>query len=115
MQITNLKSSQYRSTSKPSHQPGVKVEPEEEAQKKNEYLKNFLLTSIIVLWPDNWMQMNVLLHINQQKGHNSQGANKNTTSSVTQSTANNSTSSLQKPFVTNGAIINLASKSGEKH
>lgn len=95
----------YRSASKPPHQS-----PEDELQKKNEYLKTFLLTSIINLWPDNWMQMNVLLHMSQQK---SQSTNKNTASNVAQSTANNSGSPLQKPFVTNGAIINLASKSGK--
>ncbi len=39
---------------------------EEEQNKKMEYLKQFFQTSLISLWPESWMQMNVLITKYQQ-------------------------------------------------
>ena len=77
LQLAHSKMNMYRSASRtPSAQmqSPVKTSDEDEQAKKNEYLKTFISTSLINLWPENWMQMNVLLHMIHMKGIGGSGA-----------------------------------------
>ena len=129
----------YRSLTKQPSQSPVKSQAsdlaEEETSKKNEFLKSFLIAQILPLWPENWMQLNVLLHmsnskpaISGQQHHQSRNPQQNHQSSLSSNAKSNITSSslVQSPaattsnpvvqntsFATNGSIINLASKSGK--
>ena len=117
----------YRSSSKPPFQsPAKHPDPTgEDTAKRNEYLQAFLTTTILPLWLENWMQLKVLLHrhnsqpvqsSNQQ--HQSRAPPPQPQSSPSTNKAINtsvhSPNVQNKPFVTNGSIINLASKSGKK-
>ena len=77
LQLAHSKMNLYRSASRtPSAQlqSPMKTSDEDEQAKKNEYLKTFLSTNLINLWPENWMQMNVLLHMIHMKGIGGSGA-----------------------------------------
>ncbi len=117
----------YRSSSKPPMQsPAKQPDPTgEEAAKRNEYLKVFLTTTILPLWMDNWMQLNVLLHMSTSKPGNSNNQQHHqsrapppqqpqSSPSINKTTPVHSPIVQNRPFVTNGSIINLASKSGKK-
>lgn len=80
VQIVQLKLSLYSSTSRPPSQSPVKSTgamaselSEEEQAKKAEFLKSFLVASILPLWPDGWMQLSVLTSLSQ--GHKSLATN----------------------------------------
>jgi len=118
--------STYRSSSKPPIQsPAKQTDPtSEETAKRNEYLQNFLKISILPLWLESWMQLNVLLNMSNSKSgnpasqlHQSRAPPPSQSSPSANKTPNSSFNSpnvQNKPFVTNGSIINLASKSGKR-
>ncbi len=93
LQVVNLKMSLYRSSSKPPIQsPAKQPDPTgEEAAKRNEYLKVFLTTTILPLWMDNWMQLNVLLHMSTSKPGNSTNQQQHQQQQLHQHTLNAST------------------------
>ena len=78
------------------------VNEEEESNRKNDYLKMFLVNNVLNLWPDNWMQLNVLI-ITQIKGTNTTSMN-----------SNRQQQSENNQQLNTSSIINIASKNGKQ-
>lgn len=103
---------------------------EEEQAKKAEFLKSFLVATILPLWPDGWMQLSVLTSLSQshkpsatnsqhksQQFHQAQmNASLNMASSAANSPLARNNMSLNEgslPNRLNSGGLNLVSKSGK--
>jgi hypothetical protein len=76
LSIVNMKMELYPRSLKPTnaHTSNVMSNIEDEQNKRLEYLRTFLVNSIINLWPDNWMQMNVLINASSKSSSNNTAA-----------------------------------------
>ena len=129
LSIVSMKMELFRPAKPPVNAP--QPQPEEEEIKKQEYLKNFLISNIICLWPDNWMQLNVLINA-QNRNTNSLNTSNNARPSNQQQQINNSMSKSNENNTSNAFapndnnniiiqsthssanIINIASKNGKQ-
>jgi hypothetical protein len=81
VQAVQLKLSLYRSASKPPSQSPAKSTvalcelSDDEQAKKAEFLRSFLVASVLPLWPEGWMQLSVLMGMAQSKAATSTTAN----------------------------------------
>jgi len=69
LQIVQLQQGLYRSASRTPSQSPIKQsqESEDEKAKKLEFIRTFIAQQILPLWPENWMQMSILLAMAQSR------------------------------------------------
>ncbi len=94
LSIVNMKMELYPRSIKPTNAQtsNVMSNTEDEQNKRLEYLRTFLVNSIINLWPDNWMQMNVLINASSKSSNNNTAAN-----TITNNNNNSNNLPINKP------------------